>query len=146
MWYVRLANAAVLPTTKRPHRLGGREVAFHQERRDAQGAGHVVETVARVVGGEEVGGVDVDMEEIADCVLVFAAIETPEYRRGAGVRVRLGHPVQLGRKPASKVVGDRGIRLPRVEWRHQPSAQLYHDLLPGLAVARDFPEVEVGES
>ena len=56
---------------------GGGEVAFEQRGREVAD-GDVVEAVAGLVGGEQVGDVDVEGEEVADGVLVFGAIEAAE--------------------------------------------------------------------
>lgn len=63
---------------------GGGEVAFKQCGGQVAD-GDVVEAVAGFVGGEEVGYVDVDGEEVADGVLVFGAIEAAEGVGAAGV-------------------------------------------------------------
>src|SRR5690606_13319646 len=44
--------------------LRGGQVLFHQQRRDGEHVAVVVETVAGVVAGELIGGVNVDAEQV----------------------------------------------------------------------------------
>src|SRR5262249_9703210 len=55
--------------------LGGGEVLLHEQRRQRQHVGDVVEAVADVVGGEVLGGVEIYADEVADGVVVFGAVE-----------------------------------------------------------------------
>ena len=52
-----------------------REVLLEQRRRDAQHARDVVEAVALVVGRQQLGDVDVEIEQVADRVAVFGAVQ-----------------------------------------------------------------------
>ena len=64
--------------------LGGGEVLLGQQRRHRQHVADVVEAVAGVVGGEIVGRLEVDADQVADRVVVFVAVE-PADRDAAGV-------------------------------------------------------------
>ena len=58
-----------------------RHVGLHQRRRHAQHVGDVVEAVARIVAGEQRRGVDRQIEQIANGVGVFGAVEPMERGR-----------------------------------------------------------------
>src|SRR5205807_1539305 len=58
--------------------LGGGEVLLHQERRHGEDVADVVEAVADVVGGEVVGGLEIDGQEVADGVVVLGAVEAAD--------------------------------------------------------------------
>ena len=77
----------------------GRQVLFEQRRRDAQHAGLVVEPVALVVGGQQVGDVHLQVEQIADGVAVLGAVQ-PVHRLEPGIgmlpRLRFELPFERG--------------------------------------------------
>ena len=56
-------------------RLGGLQVFFHQDRREAEHVADVVEAVADIVGREVVGRMEVDPDQVADRIVVFGAVE-----------------------------------------------------------------------
>ncbi len=59
-----------------PADLHGRgRVSLHQGGGDSQRVRNVVETFARVIGGQQGGGIDIEGEQIADGVGVFDSIE-----------------------------------------------------------------------
>ena len=69
--------------------LRRRQIAFEQDRRDAEDVGVVVEAGARVVRRQERRGVDLQREEVANRVGVLRAIQpvherTPRLRRETG--------------------------------------------------------------
>ena len=70
------------------------QIPLHERRRHLQHAGDVVEPIARVVGGKQRVDVDVEIEQIANDVPVFGAIQAME---------RLGSSrVGMGRRGASR--------------------------------------------
>ncbi len=91
--------------------------------------------MARLVGGEEGRGVDIEAEQVADGVLILGPIEPSEGLGAAGVGMFGG--------PSIEWVGDRGedraeLRFPGtlpIGRRHLPGGQLADDLLPGLRMA-----------
>jgi len=56
--------------------LGRVDVAFQQQRRGLQSRRNVVEPEFRAVGGQQVGYVDVNVQQVADCIRIFGAIQT----------------------------------------------------------------------
>ena len=110
-----------------------RDVALEQRRRHAEHVGDVVEAVARIVGRQQGGGIDVERQQIADRVLVLDAVHAVQRRasgigagrRGAidGVLDRAGEGVERG---ALGPLGAGG--------RHQAGAHLADHLLPDLRV------------
>ena len=90
------------------------EVAVHQRRREALRVGDVVEAVADRVGRQERRHIDVDVQQVADRVLVFGAIEALERTR-ARIRVErreLVHPRLERRRPCAWITAGSGRRAP----------------------------------
>ena len=65
--------------------VGRGHVLFEQDRLEGEHVADVVETVADVVGGELLGGLEVHAAEVADGVVVLGAVEPPD-GDAAGVR------------------------------------------------------------
>ncbi len=110
--------------------LGRSEVLLHQQRRQRQHVADVVEAVADVVGGEVVGGVEVDAEEVADGVVVLGPVEPPQ---GDPAGVLLAGAVGLeddGVEPGVERLHLRGAGPRPVGRRHVASAQGVGHLLP----------------
>ena len=93
--------------------------------------------MARLVGWQQRGDIDIEREEIADRVLVFGSIEPPE---------RLGSPgIRMGCRSAVERClegGDHGIVGGFVgpflsDRRHLAGAEFPDDLLPHLRMRRD---------
>ncbi len=61
--------------------LGGVEVLLDVDRRDVQGRADVVEAEADLVGGEGVGEVEVEAEQVADRVVVLLTVEPTDHDR-----------------------------------------------------------------
>ena len=73
-----------------------------QHRRERQHVADVVEAVADVVGGEVLGGLEIDADEVADGVVVLGAVEPADGdAAGVGLGVAVG-PVEDGRRPAGE--------------------------------------------
>lgn len=109
---------------------GGGEVAFEQCRGEIAN-GDVVETVAGFVGGEEVGDVDVDGEEVADGVLVFGAVEAAEGVGATGVRGEAVEGFFEGSDGGQ--VGGFG-RVGDTEGRHGAAAEAAEHFFPAFGV------------
>ena len=109
------------------------EILLEQRRRDAQHAGDVVEPVALVVGRQQIGDVDLQVEQIADGVAVLRAIETMDRlvaRMDLPDRAAIQRLLERdGERFERRLVGTRhALR------RHHPAAQLHDDLLPHVGV------------
>ena len=111
----------------------GRDVGLHQRRRDAQHVGDVVEAFARVVARKQRRGIDRQIEQIADGVGVFRAIEAMQHRR-ARVRSRGGGAVERVLHGRSEPIERGAVRPRRAGRRHHAGAHLPHHLFPGLRV------------
>ena len=110
---------------------GGRDVRLHQRRRHAEHVGDVVEAVARVVARQQRRGVDRQIEQVADGVGVFGAVQAMQ-RRCARIRARR-RPRDRARLPRRRQGVERGaVRPRRAARRHHARAHLAHDLLPYL--------------
>ena len=110
---------------------GGGEVVFLKGGREAQGVGDVVETVRGVVGGKKRGGVDVEIEKIANGVGVLGAIEAMK-DGAAGVGVSGSGVVELRFERGNEVLARGGSGLRHADGRHGAGAQLTDDLFPGF--------------
>src|SRR5262245_33281111 len=72
----------------------GRQILLEERGRDLQYVGDVVEAVAFVVGGEQFGDIDVEVEKVANRVTVLGPIETMQRRAS---RVRFGERYAINR-------------------------------------------------
>ncbi len=121
---------------------GGGEVALHERLRHAEDAADVVEAEARVVGGEEVVGVEVDGQQVAHGVAVLGAVEAVEGGGAPGVAGGGPVGVELALEPVEEAV-EVGGRGPGPPGRgHDAAPQLADDPLPLGRVAADVGEVE----
>ena len=120
----------------------GREVAFHQHRRDRQNVADIVKAVAGIVGGQQRGDVDrtgIDRQQFPHRVRVLGAVEAME-RGASGIGLDHRQAIALGLDSADQRLV-RGLLGPRhADGRHFAAAQLAQDLLPSLAI-----DVEMGE-
>jgi hypothetical protein len=88
--WLQAIGVAIRPRDRRTHGeaadfLGGGDVAVEQGGRQVA-ARQVVETVARIVFGEQCRRVDLEVEEIPDGVPILGAIESVEGVGAAGIR------------------------------------------------------------
>ena len=88
--WLQTIGVAIRPRDRRTHGeaadfLGGGDVAVEQGGRQVA-ARQVVETVARIVFGEQCRRVDLEVEEIPDGVPILGAIESVEGVGAAGIR------------------------------------------------------------
>ena len=105
-------------------------------------AGDVVEAVRRVVGRQVLRRVDVEVEQVADDVRVFGAVQAMQ----AGRRHVGRSPCGPARSRATRSSTCRSpVRAAACRRRHHAGAQLADDLLPGLGVVVDLCGVEVVE-
>ena len=121
---------------------GGRQVALHQRLRKLQNTGDVVESVARIVGGQKIRDVDFETKRVTHGVPVLGPVQSVECLGATRIRPALERPIELSGKRGHKralrrVVGTRPARR-----GHQPRAQLADHLLPGLGLKLDLPLVE----
>ena len=93
--------------------------------------------------GSQALGVDVEPEQIADGVLVLAAIEaTQRHASGAAATVPR---VDLVLEPRDERGRGLTVRAPRAGRRHQTAAQLADHLLGNLGVLAGRVEIQLGQ-
>ncbi len=111
--------------------------------RDGKHVGEVVETaVGRVVAGKQRLHVEVEIEEIADGVVVFGAIEAMHGTDSAGIRVRRPCLIDLVFERRGHYAIGRGIGARHLRRRHCAGAELGYDLFQHLCVGSGFGEIE----
>ena len=123
---------------------GGGNVAFDQRRRDVQAAGHVVEAVAGIVGGQVSGGIDIEREQVVDGVRVFGPVDAVDAGRGE-FRFGGGSAVELILQSDGQrfVCGGRGTR--KALRRHHAGAKFANDFFPRLGLVADMGEIHFVE-
>ena len=117
--------------------VSGIQIAFHQNRRQAQDVSDIVKSVSNVIGGKFAGGVKVHADEISDRVFVFEPIE-PSHRHTPCLR--LG--VSIGMiEDCLDVLDelfrftDRRSRL--LLGRHRSRLDLLHDVHPDFPLSKN---------
>ncbi len=132
---VRLAAGPRVGTAHRAHRERTRRdhVLLDERRRDLQAARDVVEVHDLLVLRQELGRVDLEREQLMNCVRVFLTVEPVRNDRGERM-LRGSRRVQRLLEPRDErrealLIGTRLFRR-----RHQMAAQLAHGLLEGLGV------------
>ncbi len=75
------------------HLLRRRQITLHQRRRHLQHACDVVEPVAHIVGRQQCGDVDVEIEDVANGVPVLGPVET--MKRLGATRIETGGSVSI---------------------------------------------------
>ena len=124
--------------------FGRIQVLFHQQRRDGQDVGDIVEAVAGIVGGEILVGAEIDRQQIADGVAVFVAIEPlGDHAAGIGFDQRVGlleltleefhQPIELFRGRTRDFFR-----------RHLAGLNFVDDCVPCSPVAQKGGRIEVG--
>ena len=120
------------------------QILLEQRGRYAQDVGDVVETVALVVGRQELGRIDVEREQIAHGVAVLGSIQAMD-GGGAGIRRGGGGRVE----PLLEITDETGSCLVvglRLAWRrHLPATQLARDFLEDLLVLGHLLKVDILE-
>ena len=116
--------------------LGRGDVAIEQRRREIADR-HVVEAVARFVGGQERRDVDVERQQIADGVLVLRAGQAAQRRGASRIRRRGRGAIErrLERGDLGVVAGF--VRPRRSGRRHLPRADFADNLLPHVRTLAD---------
>ena len=114
--------------------LRRRQIPLHQRRRQLQHARNVVEAVARVVGRKKRRDVDVEIEQVADRVLVFRAVQPVERLGPARIRIQPGAAIELAFEPRQERVVAASIGTRHAGRRHETGAHLPHDAFPRLRV------------
>ena len=111
----------------------GREVLLEQRWRYAQHAGDVVEPVALVVGRQQIGDVDVKVEQIANRVAVLRAIQAV-HRLVARNRFAKRPTVERLFQRDGEGLERRLIRTRHALRRHHPAPQLHDHFFPDVGV------------
>ena len=91
-------------------------------------------------GGSSEARLDLEVEQIANRVRVFGAIE-PADQRPARIRVARRGAIELGLEPRGKRVVGGLVRPRRARRRHRARAELADDALPHIAVVGDTGEI-----
>ena len=116
--------------------LGGRQVALEQGRRDAEHPRDVVEPVAAVVGRQQGRGVDVQRQQVANDVVVLAAVEPMEGVGTSRVGIPRRREVELGLEPDRERLVGRRVGTRPGGGGHGPGPQLPHHPSPRPRGAR----------
>ncbi len=111
----------------------GRSVAFHQRRRNTQRVRDVVESFARIVGGQQRRRVYIEREQIADSVRVFRSIQAMEPGK-TGVGIGSPRAIEFTFELGGKSIHGRAIRPRRASRRHHAGANFADNLFPDLGV------------
>ncbi len=78
--------------------VGRTQISLEQRRRQLQHAADVVESVARVVTGQQARDVDVHGEQVAHGVVVLAAVQAVKRHRAARIRRLCRRAIELARR------------------------------------------------
>jgi hypothetical protein len=122
------------PDREPAHFLRRGKISFHQRRRHPEYAGHVVESIARIVRRQQRRHIDLHGEQVAYDVLILGAIEPMEEWIPARIRIRRRGTIELTLEPRRKRVVGGPIRTRPADRRHETGAELDDDLLPGRSV------------
>ena len=121
--------------------LGGRKIALEQARGHPQHAGDVVEAVAAIVGRQQRRDVDLEREQVANDVVILAAVEPVEGVGPARVRMRRRSAIELGLQPGRERLVGGGVRPGSGHGRHGTGPHLAHHLLPDFGMRPDVRHV-----
>ena len=116
---------------------GGQHVALKQRWRYRENVRVVVEAISGVVDGKQGRTVNIEVEQVADNVLVFGLIQT--VHRGNAARVGTGRGRAIERRLQSgHPLGQRCRRRPgSANGRHRSASHLQDNLLPDLGMLAD---------
>ncbi len=131
------------------HRLaadaaGGADVAFHQRRRNGEHVGHIVEAVAHVVGRQERRNVHREIQQIADGVGVFGAIQAVQ-RGPAGVRTDCRRAIDTRFERGGERFHRRRARPRHSGRRHQAGAELANHFFGEFGGLIGVSQIEPGQ-
>ena len=116
-------------------------VPLEQRRGDLQDPRDVVEPVALVVGRDQRRGIDVERQQIADCVLILGAVEAVQRLRAPRVGLRRRHAIDLRLQPGSEPVADGRVRARSSGGRHGAGPELPDHLLPDVGPGRHVGKI-----
>jgi hypothetical protein len=119
--------------------LRRRHVGLDQRGGDAKRPGDVVEAGSGIVRRQVLRRVDVQIQQVADHVLVFGAVQPVQARRG---RIGPADAIQVGLERGDHRLEGGRIRALHRRRRHHARAQLAHHELPRLGVLRDVGGVQ----
>ena len=111
------------------HLARGPEILLHEQRRERERVGHVVEAVAGVVRRKLVGGAGLDAEDVANGVVVFRAVQAAQ-RDVAGVGPLRVHVEYRAINPIKQEPALRGRGLRLLHRGHDMTLQKLCRLLP----------------
>ena len=125
--------------------LGSRHVTLEQCRRKIADR-HVVEAKARRIARQERCGIDLQLQQIANRIAIFGAIESTECVCAARIGSAGGKPVESCFQRFQCGSMNHFIGLPRALRRHLVSAKLADDLFPRFPVIAQRLRVQRVES
>ena len=129
--------------TAHPADLGCRGgVAFDQSRRNAQSVRDIVESFARIVGGQQRGRVDIEREQIADGVRILSAVQAMQPGE-AGIGIGSCGAIECRFELVGESVHGGAVRTRRASRRHHARADFPHDFLPSLRVWSGMREIQL---
>ncbi len=125
--------------------VGGGYVGLHQCRGNAQDTGDIVEAFTGRIGREQAGGIDRQVEQVANGILVFAAVHPVQHRRTA---VRVASPCTIDGvlevTDESRDLYIAGTVL--AQRRHHAGLQLQQHLFPCLGIRQYIAGIHQVES
>ena len=110
-----------------------RQIAVQQRRRKRKDVAVVVEPVARIVHRQQRAGVHIQLEDVADGVAVFRAVQPVDCRM-PGIRVRRGFGIQRGFQPLAESGGGRDVGPRQARRRHLTALELSEHFLQQFGV------------
>src|ERR1019366_2733631 len=96
----------------------------------------VIERVAGIVHRQQGAGVHIQLEDVADGVAVFRAVQPVDCRM-PGIRVRRGFGIQRGFQPLAETGGGRDVGPRQARRRHLTALELSEHFLQQLGVIAD---------
>ena len=124
------------------HFARGAQVPLEQRWRHLQDAGDVVESIALIVCRKQLRGINLDIQQVADRILVLGAIEPVDRFRPAGIGPRCRYAIDLAFQPARDTVIGRDVRSGTSRRRHGPRSKLPYDLFPRVRLRRHVRQAE----
>ncbi len=117
---------------------GGGQILVQERRRDLQGARNVVEPILAVIARQDLGRVDLHVQQVVHRVRVFLAVQTVQADTSRFRMQVIGGGLIDRRFERADEGAHFGFERLRVAWgRHQVTAQFADRLLPGFGILRD---------